>query len=170
MIQKKTIHTLFFFLFGWVNGSSHLDIIFLDPHLMAIFYSQKDILVTALCNHHNSCVIKGILFYFLVWNWEMRKWKIHTKFNVNVGSPFGGGVFHCRCERTQTQQAQYNEFGREAGLTTGPLWGLRQRSGRIIGEQDRQWRSWGGDQGPSSGLVQGWILLLLFWYSTNRTS
>ena len=33
----------------------------------------------------------------------------------------GGGAFHCRCERTQTQRAQYNEFGREAGLRTGPL-------------------------------------------------
>ena len=81
-----------------------------------------------------------------------------------------GGVFHCRCERTQTQQAQYNELGREAGLRTGTLWGLHQRLSRIIGEQDRQWRSWGEGQGPSSGLVWGWILLLLFWYSTNRTS
>ena len=42
------------------------------------------------------------------------------------------GVLHCRCERTQTQQAQYNEFSREAGSRTGPLWGLRQRSGRIV--------------------------------------
>ena len=53
------------------------------------------------------------------------------------------GILHCRCERTQTQQAQYNEFGREAGSRTGPLRGLRQRSGRIIGEQDRQWRRGG---------------------------
>ena len=37
-----------------------------------------------------------------------------------VGSRFGG-KFHCRCERTQTEQAQSNEFGREAGLRTGPL-------------------------------------------------
>ena len=86
-----------------------------------------------------------------------------------VGSLFGG-IFHCRCERAQTQQAQYNEFGRESDLRTGPLWGLRQWSGRIIGEQDRQWRSWGGGQGPSMGLIRGWILLLFFWYSTNRTS
>ena len=50
------------------------------------------------------------------------------------------------------------------------MWGLRQQSGRIIGEQDRQRRSWGEGQGLSSGLVWGWILLLLFWYSTNRTS
>ena len=50
------------------------------------------------------------------------------------------------------------------------MWGFHQRSGRIIGEQDRQQRSWGEGQGPSSGLVRGWILLLLFWYSTNRTS
>ena len=42
------------------------------------------------------------------------------------------GVFHCRCERTQTQQTQYNEFGREAGSR------LRQRSGRIVREQDHQ--------------------------------
>ena len=50
------------------------------------------------------------------------------------------------------------------------MWGLHQRSGRILGEQDRQRRSWGEGQSPSSGLVRGWILLLLFWYSTNRTS
>ena len=42
------------------------------------------------------------------------------------------GVFHCRCERTQTQQVQYSEFGRETGSRTGPLWGFRQRSGRIV--------------------------------------
>ena len=89
---------------------------------------------------------------------------------ANCRVPILGGVSHCRCERAQTQQAQYNEFGREAGLRTGLWWGLRQRSGRIIGEQDRQRRSWGGGQGPSSGLVRGWILLLFFWYLTNRTS
>ena len=81
-----------------------------------------------------------------------------------------GSFFNCRCERTQPQQAQYSEFGREASLRTGPLWGLRQQSGRIIREQDRQWHSWGEGQGPSSDLVRWWILLLLFWYSTNRTS
>ena len=48
------------------------------------------------------------------------------------------GVLHCRCERTQTQQAQYNEFGREVGSRTGPLWGLCQRSGRIIRERYHQ--------------------------------
>ena len=48
------------------------------------------------------------------------------------------GVLHCRCERTQTQQAQYNEFSREAGSRTGPLRGLRHRSGRIFREQDHQ--------------------------------
>ena len=53
------------------------------------------------------------------------------------------GVLHYRCERTQTQQAQYNEFGKEAGSRTGPLRGLRQRSGRIVGEQDRQRRRGG---------------------------
>ena len=84
-----------------------------------------------------------------------------------VGSRFGG-AFHCRCEQTQTQRAQYNEFSREAGLRIGPLWGLHQRLGRILGEQDRQRRSWGEGQSPSSGLIWGWILLLL--YSTNRTS
>ena len=89
---------------------------------------------------------------------------------LTVGSRFGGGAFHCRCERTQTQRAQYNEFGRKAGLRTGPLWGLRQRSGRILGEQDCQRRSRGEGQSPSSGLVRWWILLLLFWYSTNGTS
>ena len=47
-------------------------------------------------------------------------------------------VLHCRCERTQTQQAQYNEFGREAGSRTGPLRGLHQRSGKIVREQDHQ--------------------------------
>ena len=55
----------------------------------------------------------------------------------------GGGVFHCRYERTQTQRAKYNEFGREAGSRTGPLREFRQRSGRIVGEQDCQRRSWG---------------------------
>ena len=34
---------------------------------------------------------------------------------------WGGGAFHCRCEQNQTQRAQYNEFGREASLRTGPL-------------------------------------------------
>ena len=29
-------------------------------------------------------------------------------------------VLHCRCERIQTQQAQYNEFGKEMGSRTGP--------------------------------------------------
>ena len=48
------------------------------------------------------------------------------------------GVLHCRCERTQTQQAQYNEFGRKAGSRIGPLRGLRHRSGRIVREQDHQ--------------------------------
>ena len=81
-----------------------------------------------------------------------------------------GGAFHCRCERTQIQRAQYNEFDREASLRTGPLWGLHQRSSRILGEQDRQRRSWGKGQSPSLGPIRGWILLLLFWYSTNRTS
>ena len=51
---------------------------------MTIFYSQKDILVTALCKPHKSCAIKGILFYFLEWNWDMRKWKIHTKFKKST--------------------------------------------------------------------------------------
>ena len=31
------------------------------------------------------------------------------------------GVLHCRYERPQTQQAQYNEFGREAVSRTRPL-------------------------------------------------
>ena len=53
------------------------------------------------------------------------------------------GVLHCRCERTQTQQTQYNEFGREAGSRIGPLRGLRQRLSKIIREQDRQQRRGG---------------------------
>ena len=36
-----------------------------------------------------------------------------------VGS-FVGEVLLCRCKRTQTQQAQYNEFGKEMGSRTGP--------------------------------------------------
>ena len=49
-----------------------------------------------------------------------------------------GGVLHFRCDRTQIHQAQYNEFGREAGSRTGPLRGLRHRSGKIVREQDHQ--------------------------------
>ena len=60
-----------------------------------------------------------------------------------LGSRFGRGIFHYRRERTQTQQAQYNEFAREASWKTRPLRGLHQRSGRIIGEEDRRRRSWG---------------------------
>ena len=58
------------------------------------------------------------------------------------------GVLHCRCERSQTQQAQYNEFGREASSRTGPLRGLRQRSGRIVMEQERQRRKGGVEVCP----------------------
>ena len=68
-----------------------------------------------------------------------------------------GGSFHCRCEQTQIQQAQYNEFGREAGLRTEPLWGCLQRSGGIIGELDRQQRGWGKGQSSSSVLSRGWF-------------
>ena len=75
------------------------------------------------------------------------------------------GVFHCKCEQTQTQQAQYNEFGREAGLRTGPLRGLRQRSGRIVGEQDHQRRSWRGGSksvlGPRPRMSSSSPLLIL---------
>ena len=53
------------------------------------------------------------------------------------------GVLHCRCDRTQTQQAQYNEFGRKAGSRIGPLWGLRQRSGRVVKERGHQRRRGG---------------------------
>ena len=81
-----------------------------------------------------------------------------------------GGSFHCRSEQTQTQQAQYNEFGREAGLRTGPLWGRLQRPGGIVGELDHLQRGWGQGQGSSSVLGRGWFLLFLLWYSTNRTS
>ena len=48
------------------------------------------------------------------------------------------GVLRYKCERTQTQKAQYNEFGREAGSRTGALWGFRQRSSRIIRERYHQ--------------------------------
>ena len=63
------------------------------------------------------------------------------------------GVLRCRCEWTQAQQAQYNEFGREAGSRTGPLRGLRQRSGRIVGEQDHQ-RGRGGVKVCSRALFE----------------
>ena len=87
----------------------------------------------------------------------------------SVGPDLGGSL-HCRCEQTQTQQAQYNEFGREAGLRTEPLWGRLPRSGGIVGELDHLQRGWGEGQGSSLILGRGWFLLLLFWYSTNRTS
>ena len=67
------------------------------------------------------------------------------------------GVLHCRCERTQTQQAQYNEFGREAGSRTGPLRELRQRSGRIVGEQDRQRRRGGVKVYPRASSEDGFF-------------
>ena len=79
-------------------------------------------------------------------------------------------VLHCRCEQTQTQQAQYNEFGKEADLRTGPLRERLQRLGGIVRELDRLQRGWGEGQGSSSVLGRGWFLLLLFWYSTDRTS
>ena len=41
--------------------------------------------------------------------------------NNNCRVPIWGVSFHCRCERIQAQQAQYNEFSREAGLRTGRL-------------------------------------------------
>ena len=69
------------------------------------------------------------------------------------------GVLHCKSERTQTQQAQYNEFGREAGSRTGPLWGLHQRSGRIVRERDHQRRRGG---------VKVYPRILHFWYFTAR--
>ena len=59
-------------------------------------------------------------------------------FKIDICRVLIWGVLHCRCERTQTQHAQYNEFGREAGSRTGPLRGLRQRSGKIVREQDHQ--------------------------------
>ena len=87
---------------------------------------------------------------------------------ANCRVPILGDTFHCRCEWTQTQQAQYNEFGREAGLRTGPLWGLHRQSGRIVGELDRQQHGWGKGQSSSSGLGQGWFLILLLWYCVTR--
>ena len=102
-------------------------------------------------------------------NW-FSNFKYKKILKLLLWGPDLGGSFHCRCEQTQTQQAQYNEFGREAGLRTGPLWGSLQRSGRIVGELDRLQRGWGEGQGSSSVLGRGWFILLLFWYSTNRTT
>ena len=64
--------------------------------------------------------------YFGEEHLSVGKWGIRFKNNIYIyiyilQGPDLGGVFHCRCERTQTQQAQYNELGREAGLRTGPL-------------------------------------------------
>ena len=75
---------------------------------------------------------------------RLRYHKMHIYIYIYICSVpiLGWGVYHCRCERTQTKQAQYNEFGREAGSRTGFLRGLRQRSSRIVGEQDRQQHSW----------------------------
>ena len=67
---------------------------------------------------------------------------LHTYIHTYCRVPIWG-VLHYRCERTQTQQAQYNEFGREAGSRTRPFRGFRQWSGRIVGEQDRQRRRGG---------------------------
>ena len=67
------------------------------------------------------------------------------------------GVLHCKSERTQTQQAQYNEFGREAGSRTGPLWGLHQRSGRIVREQDHQRRRGGVKVYPRASSEDGFF-------------
>ena len=60
---------------------------------------------------------------------------------ANCRIPIWGVSFTVDVSEHKSKQAQYNEFGREAGLRTGPLEGLLQRSGRIIGEQDRQRRS-----------------------------
>ena len=102
-------------------------------------------------------------------NW-FSNFKYKKILKLLLWGPDLGGSFHCRCEQTQTQQAQYNEFGREADLRTGPLWGRLQWSGGIIGELDRLQRGWGEGQSSSSVLGRGWFLLLLFWYSTDRTS
>ena len=67
------------------------------------------------------------------------------------------GVLHCKSERTQTQQAQYNEFGREAGSRTGPLWGLHQRSGRIVREWDHQRRRGGVKVYPRASSEDGFF-------------
>ena len=67
------------------------------------------------------------------------------------------GVLHCKSEQTQTQQAQYNEFGREAGSRTGPLWGLHQRSGRIVRERDHQRRRGGVKVYPRASSEDGFF-------------
>ena len=53
-------------------------------------------------------------------NW-FSNFKYKKILKLLLWGPDLGGSFHCRCEQTQTQQAQYNEFGREADLRTGPL-------------------------------------------------
>ena len=52
---------------------------------------------------------------------------------------------------------QYNEFGREAGSRTGPLWGLCQRSGRIVKERDHQRRRGGVKVYPRASSEDGYF-------------
>ena len=50
----------------------------------------------------------------------------------NCRVPIWGASFTVDVNEPQTQQAQYNEFGREAGSRTGPLEGLGQgRTGSL---------------------------------------
>ena len=42
-------------------------------------------------------------------------WNEYRSYRVQIRE-----VLHCRCERTHTQQTQYNEFGKEVGSRTGP--------------------------------------------------
>ena len=69
-------------------------------------------------------------------------------------------VLHCRCERTQTQQAQYNKFGKKNGLKNWAL--VRASSAAWQDHKGVGWsNAWRRGKILSSGLVRGWILLLL---------
>ena len=98
----------------------------------------------AINNYFNLNELLQLFFsqqYYIIITYHLRfivkvLWKYYCKVLI-------WGVLHCRCERIQTQQAQYNEFDREAGSRTGPLRGLCQRSGKIVREQDHQRRRGG---------------------------
>ena len=69
-----------------------------------------------ICNNKNNVIeLYGAFLY------EINYATYYMMCDYYCRVPVLGSSFHCRCEQTQTQQAQYNEFGREAGLRTGPL-------------------------------------------------
>ena len=103
----------------------------------------------------------------LIFDWWHNYWSLiflkfdkREKYNKNCRVLIRG-VLHCRCEWTQTQ---YNEFGREAGSRTGPLWGLRQRLGRIVRERDHQRRRGGVKVYPRASSEDE------FFFSSSNTS